>query len=157
MKLYIKQKLFKLTDTYDIYDEHGNQKYYAKCDFTLLLHRLRVYDNVKQFGHVEQHFSFMPTFSFYLDEQYLGEIQKKFTLFYPAYTMNFNGWTIDGDFFDMDYEVKDEYGNLVMHFHKEWFTITDQYCLEIIDPQHEKLCVLIALAVDMAICSQKND
>ena len=57
MKLYIKQKLFKLTDTYDIFDAYGIPQYYAKCDFTLALHRLRVYDENEQFGYVQQHFS----------------------------------------------------------------------------------------------------
>lgn len=157
MKLYIKQKLFKLTDTYDIFDEYGNQQYYAKCDFTLALHRLRVYDENEQFGCVQQHFSLLlPKFSFYIHDEYLGDILKEFTLFRPSYTMDFHGWKIKGDFFNLDYDVIDEQGNIIMHFSKAFLSLSDQYCLDIIDERYEKLCVLIALAVDMAICSQKD-
>ena len=157
MKLYIKQQLFRLTDTYDIYDESGIQKYYAKCDFTLVFHSLRVFDKNGQFGHVEQQFNlFTPKFSFYMNNEYLGDILKEITMFYPSYRMDFNGWSIRGDFFDLDYEVLDANGRIIMRFQKAFLTLSDQYCLDIKDERYEKLCVLIALAVDMAICSQKK-
>lgn len=157
MKLYIKQKIFTLTDTFDIYDENQNQKYYAKCDFTILLHQLRLYQNNVQIGHVEQHFRFLePAFSFYLNDQCLGKIVKEVTLFRPKYHLDFNDWRIEGDLFGFDYEVFDSRGNLIMRFSKALFAWSDCYCLDIIDPKHEKLCLLIALAVDLAVCSQKD-
>lgn len=156
-KLYIEQHLFSLTDTYDIYDEHGNAKYYAKCDFTFFLHELRVYENGIQFGHVSQHLKFLePEFSFYINDQLIGNIVKEFTFFRPSYYLNFNDWRIEGDFFGFDYEVLDGQGRIVMHFEKEFFRFADHYALTIYDDENEKLCLLIALAVDMAVCSQKS-
>lgn len=35
MKLLIKQRVFSWTDTYDIYDEYGNVRYFVKGDFFL--------------------------------------------------------------------------------------------------------------------------
>lgn len=35
MKLLIKQRVFSWTDTYDIYDEDGNVRYFVKGDFSL--------------------------------------------------------------------------------------------------------------------------
>ena len=32
MRLLIKQRVFSWTDTYDVYDEHENRKYYVKTD-----------------------------------------------------------------------------------------------------------------------------
>lgn len=157
MRLYIRQKLLRLTDTYDIYDENGNKKYFAECDFTLFLHKLRVYDRNEEFGLVQQELNlFMPKFSFYMNNEYLGDILKEFTLFYPSYRMDFNGWRIDGDFFDLDYQVVDQNNNVIMRFKKELLSFTDEYYLDIIDERYERLCVLITLAVDMAICSQKK-
>ena len=157
-KLYIKQKFFALTDTYDIYDENGNLKYFAKCDFTFMLHQLRIYENDEQFGHIEQHFKFFePEFSFYLDGELIGNIVKEFTFFKPMYYLNFNDWRIEGDFWGLDYEVFDSHGNMMMSFTKEFLTLTDHYCLTIFDDENEKLCLLIALAVDLAVCSQKNN
>ena len=36
MKLLIKQRVFSWTDTYDIYDEYGNVRYFVKGDFSRL-------------------------------------------------------------------------------------------------------------------------
>lgn len=157
MKLYIRQKLLRLTDTYDIYDESGKRKYFAECDFTLFLHRLRVYEGNEEFGLVQQELSlFLPKFEFHMNNEYLGSIIKEFTLFFPSYRMDFNGWRIDGDFFDLDYDVYDQNGKIIMSFQKELISFTDEYYLDIKDEKYERLCVLIALAVDMAICSQKK-
>ena len=43
MKLLIKQRVFSWTDTYDIYDEDGNVRYFVKGDFFSIGHRLRVF------------------------------------------------------------------------------------------------------------------
>ena len=155
MKLYIKQQLFRLTDTYDIFDEDGEQKYYAKCDFSFAFHKLRVRDQFEEFGFVQQRFNlFVPKFSFFIYEQCLGDIVKDITLFRPSYSMDFNGWRIQGDFLAMDYTVYDQNNNIVMTFQKELFSFGDRYCLNIVDEKNERLCVLIALAVDMALCCE---
>ncbi len=157
MKLYIKQKIFALTDTFDIYDEYQNRKYYAKCDFTFMLHQLRVFQNGNQIGHVAQHLRLLePAFSFYLNDQLIGKIIKEISLFRPKYHLDFNDWRIEGDFFGLDYDVYDSRGNIIMSFSKEFFAFSDCYCLNIRDPKNEKLCLLIALAVDLAVCSQKD-
>ena len=44
MQLLIKQRVFFWSDTYDIYDENGNQKYFIKNEPISLGHRLHVYD-----------------------------------------------------------------------------------------------------------------
>ena len=157
MKLYIKQKILSLTDTFDIYDENHNKKYFAKCDFTILLHQLKLYQGNVQIGYVKEHFKLLePAFSFYLNDELLGKIVKEVTLFRPKYHLDFNDWRIEGDFFGLDYEVYDSKGNIIMSFYKELFAFSDCYCLDIKDPRNEKLCLLIALAVDLAICTQKD-
>ena len=45
MQLLIKQRVFSWTDTYDIYDEWNNPKYFVKAEFFSLTHQLHVYDN----------------------------------------------------------------------------------------------------------------
>ena len=44
MKLLIKQRVFSWTDSYDIYDENGNVKYFVKAEFFSFGHQLHVYD-----------------------------------------------------------------------------------------------------------------
>ena len=44
MRLMIKQRVFAWTDTYDIYDEWGNKKYFVKSEAFRLTHQVHVYD-----------------------------------------------------------------------------------------------------------------
>lgn len=44
MKLLIKQRVFSWTDTYDVYDENGNPKYFVKNELFSFLHKIHVKD-----------------------------------------------------------------------------------------------------------------
>ena len=55
MKLLIKQRVFSWTDTYDVYDEEGNTKYFVKAEFLALGHQIHVYDRYdNEVGMVKQ-------------------------------------------------------------------------------------------------------
>ena len=55
MQLLIKQRVFSWTDTYDVYDEHENPKYFVKAEFFALGHQIHVYDESgKEVGMVKQ-------------------------------------------------------------------------------------------------------
>ena len=43
-QLLIKQKVFSITDKYDVYDADGNPKYFVKSDFFTIGHRIHVFD-----------------------------------------------------------------------------------------------------------------
>jgi hypothetical protein len=45
MRLLIKQRVFSWTDSYDVYDENENPKYFVKAEFFSLGHQLHVYDS----------------------------------------------------------------------------------------------------------------
>ena len=48
MKLCIKQRVFSWGDTYDVYDEWGNARYYVKAEIFAIGHQIHVYE--KQSG-----------------------------------------------------------------------------------------------------------
>ena len=55
MQLLIEQRVFSWSDTYDIYDEQGNQKYFVKNELISLGHRLHVYDAAhNEIGFIKQ-------------------------------------------------------------------------------------------------------
>ena len=64
MRLLIKQRVFSWTDTYDVYDEHENPKYFVKAEFFALGHQIHVYDKSgKEVGMVKQRlFAVLPCF-----------------------------------------------------------------------------------------------
>ncbi len=64
MRLMIKQRVFAWTDTYDIYDEYGNPKYFVKTEFFNIGHHMHIYDMYDQeIGVIHQEiFHLLPVF-----------------------------------------------------------------------------------------------
>ena len=55
MQLLIKQRVFSWTDTYDVYDEKEEPKYFVKAEFFALGHQIHVYDKAgNEVGMVKQ-------------------------------------------------------------------------------------------------------
>ena len=92
MKLLIRQRVFSWTDSYDVYDENGNAKYFVKAEFLSIGHRLHVYDMAgNELGLIkEKVLSLLPVFEIEVNGQTLGRIEKRFTLFRPKYDVEFN-------------------------------------------------------------------
>ena len=72
-------------------------------------HKLDVYDPS---GHClatikEEILTFMPRFSFYIDNHYIGSFQKKLSFLFPKYVLEFNDRSIDGDFMNWNYTISD--------------------------------------------------
>ena len=101
MKLLFKERFFSWLDSYDVFDESGNTVYSVEGQLSWG-HCLHIHD--AHGTHVatlkEKILTFLPKFELYLgdEREYLGCIQKEFTLFKPAYDIDFNGWHIEGDF-----------------------------------------------------------
>ena len=85
MKLLIKQRVFSWSDTYDVYDENGNPKYFVKNEIFALLHRIHVSDmQGNEIGIIKQNFTlFIPHFEVEIGGKPYGEIEKQFTFFKP--------------------------------------------------------------------------
>ena len=157
MKLLIKQRIFSWTDSYDIYDENGNVKYFVKADFLSWGHQLRVYDaNNCEIGMVkEKVLSFLPQFDIEVGGTVLGKIQKEFTFFRPKYDVDFNGWRVEGDFFGWDYDVYEGCSSII-HINKELLHWGDTYVIDFANPNDELMGVMLVVAIDAANCSSNN-
>ena len=103
MKLLIKQRVFSWTDTYDVYDEYDEPKYFVKAEMFRLTHQIHIYDrNRNEIGMIKQRFfTLMPTFDIEINGHPFGSIEKKFTFFKPKYNLDYNGWRCEGDFMEL--------------------------------------------------------
>ena len=81
MRLLIKQRVFSWTDSYDVYDENENAKYFVKAEFFSLGHQLHIYDrNDRELGVIRQRlFTLLPAFEIEIGGQVKGEIRKQFS------------------------------------------------------------------------------
>lgn len=155
MKLLIKQRVFSWSDTYDVYDEDGNVKYFVKGEFLSLGHRLHVHDAYQnEVGLIkEKFFSFLPVFDIEINGMELGRIEKKFTWLKPKYEVELNGWSVEGDFLGWEYDVFSG-SSSVIHITKEWLHWGDTYVIDFVDPADELMGLLLVLSIDAANCTQ---
>lgn len=158
MKLLFKQRLFSWFDSYDIYDENGDTMYVVKGQFSWG-HCLKIFDaSGREVGMIQQRvFSFLPKFEMYYGEEYVGCISKKLSFLKPKYEIECNGWQVEGNFFEWDYEILDFGGRSVATISKELFNWTDTYVIDVKDPKNALYALMLVLAIDAEKCSRNND
>ena len=153
MRLLFKQRLFSWFDSYDIYDEDGNVVYEVKGQLDWG-HCLKVYQSNVHLATIKQVLlTFIPRFEIYKDDQYVGSISKEFSFFVPRYNIDFNGWHIEGDIFEWDYQIYDG-SKVIASISKELFNLTDTYVSNIIDPKDALDVLAFVLAIDAEKCSR---
>lgn len=153
MQLLIKQRVFSWSDTYDVYDEAGNVKYFIKGEFLSVGHRLHVCDAMgNEIGLIkEKILAFMPEFE--IDGAVCGRIQKKFSFFKPRYDVDFMGWRAEGDFLGWDYDVYSGCSS-IMHISQQPLRWGDTYIIDFENPADEIAGLLLVIAIDAANCSE---
>ncbi len=156
LKLLFKQRLFSWFDSYDIYNEAGNTVYVVKGQLAWG-HCLKIFDAYgNELGRVEQEvLTFLPEFRLYQGNIRVGWMRKEFSLFKPKYNIDFNGWHVEGNFFEWDYQVQNQEGVCVARVSKELFNWTDTYTIEVQDPADALCALMLVLAIDAEKCSRK--
>lgn len=157
MRLLIKQRVFSWTDSYDIYDEEGRQKYFVKGELFALGHRLHIYDNShNEIGMIKQKLmTIMPVFEIEMGGVRRGTIQKKFTFLKPKYEVDFNGWRVEGDFLAWNYDVYSGCSSLI-HITKEPLRWGDTYVIDVTNPADELMGLMLVVAIDAANCTDNK-
>lgn len=158
MKLLFKQRLFSWFDSYDIYSETGETLYTVKGQLSWG-HRLKIFDVYgNELGTVNQKvLTFLPKFEIYLGENYIGCINKELSFFKPRYNIDFNGWSVEGDFFEWDYRVLSSDGREIASVSKELFNWTDTYVIDVVNPGDALCTLMLVLAIDAEKCSRAGD
>ena len=155
MKLLFKQRMFSWFDSYDIYDESGKEVFTVKGQLAWG-HCLKIFDaNGLEIGTVKQRvLTFLPKFEIYLGDNYVGCIEKEFSLFRPRFNIDYNGWHVEGNFFEWDYSIHDGRGREIATVSKQLFNWTDTYVIDVADPQDALGALMLVLAIDAEKCSR---
>ena len=157
MKLLFKQRAFSWFDSYDIYDEAGNAVYTVKGQISWG-HTFKIYDaRNNEIGMIQEKvFSFLPKFEIYQGNEYTGCITKEFTFFKPTFDIDYNGWHVEGDFWEWDYRIMNGNGHCIAMVTKEIFNWTDTYTIDVENPEDALGALMLVLAIDAEKCS-RND
>ena len=155
MKLLFRQRLFSWFDSYDIYDEDENTVFVVKGQLSWG-HRLVILDAEGNTLGVLQEvvLALLPRFEITIGGEYVGCIRKEFTLFKPKFTLDFNGWRVEGGWLEWNYQILDPSGRIVASISKELFHWTDTYAIDVSDPGDALSALLVVLAIDAEKCSR---
>lgn len=158
MRLWIRQRAFSWTDSYDVYDEKGNARYEVRAEFFSLGHQIHVFDKQtgREVGSIhERIFALLPKFEIVVDGRVRGMVQKEFSFFFPRYQVDYQGWQVEGNLGGWDYRVI-RGSSTVMTISKEIFAWTDTYTLRYAEQADEVPGLLLVLAIDAANCSKNK-
>ena len=157
MKLLFKQRVFSWFDSYDVYDENGTPVYAVKGQVSWG-HTFKIFDaGDNEIGTIQEKlFTFLPKFEIYLGNEYIGCITKEFTFFKPTFDINYNGWHVEGDFWEWDYRIMNDSGGLLATVTKELFNWTDTYTIDVENPEDALGALMLVLAIDAEKCSRSD-
>lgn len=155
MRLLFKQRFFSWLDSYDIYDESGNTVYTVEGKLAWG-HCLHILDAAgEHIGTVKQVvLTFLPKFEIYYRDNYMGCIFKEFTFFKPRFHIDCNGWEVQGQFMEWDYQITDSTGTVAATVSKELFHMTDTYVIDVARPEDALMALMVVLAIDAEKCSR---
>ena len=158
MQLYIKQRIFSWTDSYDVYDETGEARYEVRAELFSFGHKIHVYDKRTgaEVGSIhEKLFTFLPRFEIVINGRVQGTVSKELSFLRPRYSVDYRGWDIEGDFMGWDYRVMAG-STQIMSISKELFNWSDTYVLRYTNPANEMPGLLLVIAIDAANCSHND-
>ena len=149
MKLLFKQRMFSWFGSYDIFNEYGETVYTVKGQLAWG-HCFKIFDaSGRELGTVKQRiFSFLPRYEIYRGESYVGCITKEFTFFKPRFDIDFNGWSVEGSFWEWDYSVCSATGGEIAVVSKEIWNWTDTYSIVVGNPDDALNVLMLVLAID---------
>lgn len=155
MQLRIKQRVFSWSDTYDVYDQYGEPKYYVKAEIFALGHQIHVYNKRtgEEVGSIHQKLlTLLPQFEIVIGGHTVGTIRREFSFFRPRYHVDFRGWEVNGDFMGWDYTAYQN-GTEVLSVSKELISWGDTYTLRISSAADEIPGLMLVLAIDAVNCN----
>ena len=148
-QLYIKQKVFSLSEKFTVNDEQERDIYYVTGSFMKVPKTFTITDkDGKEVALITKKiFSFLPKFFVEVNGQEVCTIKKELSFFKSRYSIDTAGIEVRGNWWDMDFQVMQN-GKTVGKVSKEWFTWGDSYKVQIIDEQLETLLIALTVAID---------
>lgn len=153
-KLYIQQKVFKITDHYPILDDNDDVVYYVDQDFTLVGLNVTVSDkNHNEVFVIEREIlHLLPEFVITFANGDVARLKSRFRFFNKKVDAIFPNMdiSIEGDFFSHNFIIKNgdkEIGQM----RRKLFTFADIFEIDIYDEDYMDIIVAFMIAIDHLI------
>ena len=157
MNLVLKEKLSLFQNSYEIKDQKGTVLYTAKRtvfsgNVTTVFDR-----NGNQVASLKRvtYSAIAACYELFIGGEYRGTLKRELHSFRPEFTLNYNGWKIEGDIMHWDFGIYDEKGHNVAYITSKFLDFSDTYSLNIAEDKDALNVILIVLALDFYIASRR--
>lgn len=160
MKFYVKQKVFSLRDSFNVYDENQKPVYRVTGKFISLRNKIEFMDHEgkllycsdkKILSILPQYFIYDPT------GQQVVSVKKKFSI-KPKFHVNIFGEEakINGSFWQYNFEIETKNG-IVATIRKKIISFGDSYEIDIADNEKNfELLLYLVIVIDQVLHEDKN-
>ncbi len=157
--LYIKQKVFKITDHYPVLDEDQRVVYQVDQDFKFIGNTVRVSDaqGREVFVIDKEVFTFLPKYTVQFHDGKQVFVKSRVEFFKKKIDIDYLGHELflEGDWLDFQFSIRNgskEIGRIT----REFLTWGDTYQLNVLDKDYQDLIVALTIAVDCIKDNQKG-
>lgn len=148
-ELYIKQKVFSLSEKFTIKDQQENDVYYVEGSFMKIPKTFTIMNTTRDEVALvtKKVLSFLPKFFVEVNGREVLTIKKEFSFFKARYTIDSADIEVHGNWWDMDFQVLQQ-GEVIGQVNKEWFTWGDSYKVQILNEEMEAIIIAFVVAID---------
>ncbi len=159
LRLFIKQKMFKILDHYPIYDEFDKIHYNVDQKFSLIKIVFNISDPFEQelFTIENKLFNFIPTFFINYSNGETITVKKRITFFKTVINVISNRYniTLKGDFFNHNFTIY-ENDEEIAYINKK-ISFKDSYCIDIYNEKYQDILVALVIIVDCIMDMSRNN
>ncbi|WHY00287.1 LURP-one-related family protein [Neobacillus sp. DY30] len=154
-QLYIKQKVFSLSGKFTVKDQQEKDVYFVEGSFMQIPKTFSIMNTTRdQVALItKKTFSMLPKFFVEVNGREVLTIKKEFSFFKARYTIDAAGIEVNGNWFDMDFQVL-QHGKVVGTVSKEWFTWGDSYKVQVLNEEMETMVIALVVAIDCVKADQ---
>lgn len=149
MKLYIKQKIMSLNDSFSIYNEQGEEVYRVEGKLLSLGKKFHVYDNSgREVLYIEQELlSLLAKYNIFIGDQLAAVVNQKLSLLKPKYSIEGLDWQIKGDYLAHNYTIRED-DRAIAVISKAFLAWSDTYEIDILDNDYADVLLGIVIVID---------
>ena len=151
MKTFLVKQKFRLGgERFDIKDDRGVVNYQMEGSFFQIPKTFTIYDAYgEQVSEIsKEFFTLLPRFTIQLRNGSNFVIRKKLTFFRDKYEFDNLGLRIEGNIWDLNFQLLDDRDQLVAEIRKEIFHLTSTYNVTVYEDSYADLVISLCVAID---------
>ncbi|UTE78467.1 LURP-one-related/scramblase family protein [Rossellomorea sp. KS-H15a] len=157
-QLYIKQKVFSLSEKFTVKDQDERDVYYVEGSFMKVPKTFSIMNQDRDEVALitKKVLSFLPTFFVEVNGEEVVTIKKELSFLKAKYSIDSAGIEVEGNWMDMDFQVLHQ-GKVVGEVGKKWFSWGDSYRVQVLEEEMETMILALVIAIDCVKADEANN